>query len=197
MFRLHVHSESEESRTESEESSDSEERVSDSYETEFSEYRTDSHIDLLDKPRESKRLRGIDAYERTWEERDAGIVTYKQYVILSVLSICTDLPPPLSPRSYFDRADRSNIRLLYACGYSCSDIGLEYGCSDRTISTYAGNSASITDNIESDDEYLDDELLLRLRREKRITIVSEMRIFLRSEIPRLVQLTVLTNGTGC
>lgn len=45
-----------------------------------------------------------------------------------------------------------------------------------TITKYTGNSAVMEDNIESDDEHLDDKLLLRLRKEKRITIVCTVQL---------------------
>lgn len=68
------------------------------------------------------------------------------------------------------------MRLLYACGYPLAQIGSEFGCPAETVRTYTAGKANANDNIDSDDEYLDENLLLRLRREKRITIVSTPRI---------------------
>lgn len=42
-----------------------------------SEYRINSHISLPDEPRESKRLKGMNPFEKTWEERDAGVTSVK------------------------------------------------------------------------------------------------------------------------
>ena len=66
--------------TETEESSASDSELT---ETDFSEYRPNTHVAPPDVPRESKRLRGTDAFEKTWEERDAGPVP-EQCVLIPI-----------------------------------------------------------------------------------------------------------------
>ena len=86
------------------------------------------------------------------------------------------------------------MRLLYACGYPLAQIGSEFGCSAETVRNYTAGRTNTEDNVTSDDEYLDENLLLRLRKEKRITIVSTPRILKRSGV-FLISLTIII--TGC